>query len=148
MLKAFSKVFHKTPPHGATDDLQPEDFVHAQVTTNPPRQHIKRTSGLRLRQQNQNPAGLGIHSPTAPQSSGQNAVVSPNRNTDSGGGRLAWPHMTEAAYPAGQPNKRVPMQHRMEQPVVQPRLHVKGPAQGTDGRFALTKDNLEWHMRM
>ncbi|KAJ2555268.1 hypothetical protein EV175_002314 [Coemansia sp. RSA 1933] len=154
MLKAFSKVFHKTPPQGAPDDPPPEDFTHAQVTTDSSRQHITRASGIRLRQQNPSPsaAGLGIHSPTVPQNSigsTQNAVVSPNRNMGGGGGaRLAWPHMTEAAYPAGQPNKRVSMQHRIEQHVVQPRLHVKGPAQGTESRFALTKENLEWHMRM
>ncbi|KAJ1666940.1 hypothetical protein IW140_003358 [Coemansia sp. RSA 1813] len=153
MLKAFSKVFHKTPPQGAPDDLQPEDFAHAQVTADP-RQHIKRASGIRLRQQTPNSAGLGIHSPTVPQNStggGQIVVVSPNRNPGSsggGGGRLAWPHMTEGAYPAGQPNKRVSLHHRMEQQLVQPRLHVKGPGQGTDGRFALTKDNLDWHLRM
>ncbi|KAJ2814943.1 hypothetical protein IWW50_006977, partial [Coemansia erecta] len=35
----------------------------------------------------------------------------------------------------------------MEQQM-QPRLHLKGPAQGIDGRFPLTSDNIEWHMRM
>ncbi|KAJ2517520.1 hypothetical protein H4217_003917 [Coemansia sp. RSA 1939] len=152
MLKAFSKVFHKTPPQGAPDDLrlQPEDLAHAHVTEDA-RNNISRGSGARLRQQNPHSSGLGIHSAMAPQNTATNALagaVSPNRNAPGGGSRLAWPHVAEDSYPPGLPNKRASLHRRMEQQLVQPRLHVKGPAQGTDGRFPLTKDNLEWHLRM
>ncbi|KAJ2162657.1 hypothetical protein GGF46_000530 [Coemansia sp. RSA 552] len=43
--------------------------------------------------------------------------------------------------------KRASLQYRVEQQM-QPRLHLKGSAQGADGRFPLTTDNVDWHLRM
>ncbi|KAJ1965306.1 hypothetical protein GGI12_000866, partial [Dipsacomyces acuminosporus] len=31
---------------------------------------------------------------------------------------------------------------------MQPRLHLKSPPPGSDGKFALTSDNIEWHLRL
>ncbi|KAI9502841.1 hypothetical protein BX070DRAFT_153363 [Coemansia spiralis] len=154
MLKAFSKVFHKTPPQDTSPDgHSPGDFVHAQATESQNlsalQQGAKRASGLQQRQQH--PAGLGIQNPQ-PMQAGLTNISSPNRTTTNGA-RLAWPLASDAAvasaaYPAGEHNKRISLHHRMEQQLVQPRLHLKGSAHGVDGRFALTSDNIEWHLRL
>ncbi|KAJ2797941.1 hypothetical protein H4R20_005003 [Coemansia guatemalensis] len=43
--------------------------------------------------------------------------------------------------------KRMSLQYRIGQQV-QPRLHLRAPPPGTDGRFQLTRNNIEWHLRM
>ncbi|KAJ2722887.1 hypothetical protein GGI07_003014 [Coemansia sp. Benny D115] len=116
MLKAFSKVFHKTSPQHGTS----EEPVKAGSTP-----------------------GLGVDG---------GAVLS-RGGLELGGGpgsprrRNAGEENQQPSRQAIEPSRRMSLQRRVEQQM-QPRLHVKSPAPGVDGRFALTSDNIEWHLRM
>ncbi|KAJ2099626.1 hypothetical protein IW146_009737, partial [Coemansia sp. RSA 922] len=75
------------------------------------------------------------------------SLTSPRRNAaevGAGGAHI----QTPALGPIASPAKRTSVQQRAEHNPLQPRLHLKGPAPGVDGRFALTADNIEWHLRL
>ncbi|KAJ2339684.1 hypothetical protein GGF43_006590, partial [Coemansia sp. RSA 2618] len=128
MLKAFSKVFHKA--HGAADE--PQSGTRALEDGGRP--VAKRVL------ERHHPAELGLGT--------GDAHGGPPRRNGGGGGGYSRPRALDVGVrPARDPGKRISLQHRMEQQM-QPRLHLKGPAQGIDGRFPLTSDNIEWHMRM
>ncbi|KAJ2740884.1 hypothetical protein GGI20_005560, partial [Coemansia sp. BCRC 34301] len=132
MLKAFTKVFHKSQgPHdeqltnGTLDAHQPP-------AKQPPKRVLERRH---------------------PSASGQDAdgilslLPSPRRNAAEAGASSA--HVqTPALGPIASPAKRTSVLQRSEKHPPQPRLHLKGPAPGVDGRFALTADNIEWHLRL
>ncbi|KAJ2499784.1 hypothetical protein GGH96_003217 [Coemansia sp. RSA 1972] len=127
MLKAFSKVFHKS--QGAADE------AHSGTRELDGGGHPVAKRVL----ERHRPAELGLDA-------GDARGESPRRNGGSGSG-YPRPHALDIGMrPAREPGKRASLQHRMEQ--MQPRLHLKGPAQGVDGRFPLSSDNIEWHMRM
>ncbi|KAI9477369.1 hypothetical protein LPJ78_001796 [Coemansia sp. RSA 989] len=132
MLKAFSKVFHKS--HGAADEPQAVTRGAESDSQLPSKRVLER----------HRPAELGLGSVAGP---GDRNSSSPRRNGGSGN-RYSRPHALDVGMrPVKDPGKRASLQQRMEQHM-QPRLHVKGPAQGSDGRFPLTSDNIDWHLRM
>ncbi|KAJ2493870.1 hypothetical protein IWW37_000256 [Coemansia sp. RSA 2050] len=134
MLKAFSKVFHKAQgPHdeqlaaAAPDPLQPSA-----------KQPLKRA--LERRQ-------ASSPSQDAAGAVGVLGLTSPRRNAAEVG--VSGAHVISPALgPIASPAKRTSIQQRPEHSVLQPRLHLKSPAPGVDGRFALTADNIEWHLRL
>ncbi|KAJ2456444.1 hypothetical protein GGF42_003239, partial [Coemansia sp. RSA 2424] len=78
---------------------------------------------------------------------GVHNLVSPRRNAAEVGASGAHAQ-TPALGPIASSAKRTSVLQRSEQHPLQPRLHLKGPAPGVDGRFALTADNIEWHLRL
>ncbi|KAJ2014127.1 hypothetical protein GGI06_003638 [Coemansia sp. S85] len=133
MLKAFSKVFHKAQgPHdeqlaAAPDALQPSA-----------KQPLKRA--LERRQ-------ASSPSQDAAGAAGVLGLISPRRNAAEVGASGA--HVVSPGLgPIASPAKRTSIQQRPEHSMLQPRLHLKSPAPGVDGRFALTADNIEWHLRL
>ncbi|KAJ2855236.1 hypothetical protein J3B02_002279 [Coemansia erecta] len=137
MLKAFSKVFHKT--QGSPDEQLKGGAAHGQVSgaqlqpTAPPPEHALRHTSERV-----HVAGLGVD---------VSSLGSQRRNA--GEDSQPRPFVVDGGMrSAKEPSRRVSLQQRIEQQI-QPRLHMKSPTQGTtDGRFALTADNIEWHLRM
>ncbi|KAJ1806578.1 hypothetical protein LPJ56_006363, partial [Coemansia sp. RSA 2599] len=136
MLKAFSKVFHKT--QGSPDEQLKGGAAHGQVSgaqlqpAAAPPQHTLRHTSERV-----HVVGLGVDA---------NSLGSQRRNA----GEDSQPRPLAAdsgVRPAKEPSRRVSLQQRIEQQI-QPRLHMKSPTQSTDGRFALTADNIDWHLRM
>ncbi|KAJ1898905.1 hypothetical protein LPJ66_002461 [Kickxella alabastrina] len=136
MLKAFSKVFHKSvsspeeqSKHGPTNT----QVVGAHQST--AQQTTKKTSDAHQT------AGFLVDSAVSRGGDGI-GLSTPCRNAGDGGqGR---PYAQEAnARHTSEAFGRAPTQQH-----VQPRLHMKPPAQGVDGRLPLTNDNLEWHLRM
>ncbi|KAJ2860740.1 hypothetical protein GGH94_005332 [Coemansia aciculifera] len=134
MLKAFSKVFHKSQgPHDEQPAAAAPDAHQSQA-----KQPVKRT--LERRQ-----ASASGHD--AAGAAGVLNLTSPRRNAaevGAGGAHV----QTPALGPIASPAKRTSVQQRPEHNPLQPRLHLKGPAPGVDGRFALTADNIEWHLRL
>ncbi|KAJ2804055.1 hypothetical protein H4S07_004315, partial [Coemansia furcata] len=134
MLKAFSKVFHKSQgPHD-------EQLADAMPDAHPPqaKQPLKRT--LERRQ-------VSATGQDAAGAAGVLSLASPRRNAaevGAGGAHI----QTPALGPTVSPARRTSVQQRPEHNALQPRLHLKGPAPGVDGRFALTADNIEWHLRL
>ncbi|KAJ2713423.1 galactokinase, partial [Coemansia spiralis] len=122
MLKAFTKVFHKSHD-------PPEEQPAA-------RRVLER----------HRPAELGLGS------AGQAARVPDARAQGAprrvGAGSYAPLPPPMGAQPTKDAGQHTSLQYRMEQQQVLPRLHVKAPASGPDGGFPLTAENLEWHLRM
>ncbi|KAJ1726841.1 hypothetical protein LPJ61_004926, partial [Coemansia biformis] len=135
MLKAFSKVFHKShDPPG--DPPAPRGAAQVRTAEGPP-------PARRVLERHQ-PAELGLDGSGSP----ARAKGAPRR-----GGASSYPHPRPhmGAHPTKEFVRRTSLQYRMEQQQqqqMQPRLHVKGPAQNPDGGFPLTAENLEWHLRM
>ncbi|KAJ1999619.1 hypothetical protein GGI04_004306 [Coemansia thaxteri] len=122
MLKAFSKVFHKS--HGE----QPADT--AADGQAPQKRVLERHHAVGAGR-----AADVSHSLTSPRRAGGEALA-----------RLA--AVGPAASPSNEAGKRTSVLQRAEHHSPQPRLHLKGPAPGVDGRFLLTADNIEWHLRL
>ncbi|PIA14694.1 hypothetical protein COEREDRAFT_10121 [Coemansia reversa NRRL 1564] len=134
MLKAFSKVFHKA--QGVADE--PTRSTTTEHPGGGPPSATKRV----LERHRPVETGLGnggadsremeVHAPRSP----------PHR---SGFVQASMPDA--GVQTATELTKRVSLQHRIGQQV-QPRLHLRAPPPGTDGRFQLTRSNIEWHLRM
>ncbi|KAJ1722097.1 hypothetical protein LPJ53_003466 [Coemansia erecta] len=134
MLKAFSKVFHKSQGHA--DEQLKGGPAHVQVS------------------------GAALQQPDTPQPNLRRTPERQNYPAESGAAYLQRRNAGEDAQPRAfvpeggggrppEPSRRVSLQKRIEQQL-QPRLHMKSPgsSQSADGRFALTADNIEWHLRM
>ncbi|KAJ2786959.1 hypothetical protein GGI15_001120 [Coemansia interrupta] len=132
MLKAFTKVFHKSQGHG--DEQLKGGAAQVQVsgaTLQPaeaPTSHLQR---LAVERQNSADVSGNLRRNAGEEAQARGFVP------EQGGGRPA------------EASRRVSLQKRIEQQL-QPRLHMKSPSasQAADGRFALTADNIEWHLRM
>ncbi|KAJ2899033.1 hypothetical protein IWW38_001147 [Coemansia aciculifera] len=129
MLKAFTKVFHKS--QGPNDEQLASGTPNSQQQ--PEKPALKRTIERRH------------PSASSKDAAGVLGLTSPRRNAAEVGSAHA---QAQALGAATSPAKRTSVLQRSEQHPLQPRLHLKGPAPGVDGRFALTADNIEWHLRL
>ncbi|KAJ2592214.1 hypothetical protein H4R99_006483, partial [Coemansia sp. RSA 1722] len=120
MLKAFSKVFHKT--QGSPDEQLKGGAAHGHASGVPlqpaatPPQPVPRHTSERVQA-----AGLGVD---------VSSLGSQRRNA--GEDNLPRPFAADGGMrSAKEPSRRVSLQQRIEQQI-QPRLHMKSPSQGTD----------------
>ncbi|KAJ1842203.1 hypothetical protein LPJ70_003915 [Coemansia sp. RSA 2708] len=120
MLKAFSKVFHKS-----------QDADEARVAGDDGAAGPRRV----LERQRAGDVGAGA------------AGGAGEARRSGGGGYPRSPALDVGMRAGKEAGRRAGLAQRKEQALA-PRLHLRGPAQGVDGRFPLTSDNIEWHMRM
>ncbi|KAJ1938799.1 hypothetical protein EC988_007482, partial [Linderina pennispora] len=129
MLKAFSRVFHKTQSH--------EDGIEGQsLPTNEPNGVPDQHGGQRVLERKQ-PAGLGV-----PRAAGKGVGSPRSGNHHHPHSSYARPLAKDIAAAYG--GKDLPRRTSFQQP----KLHMKGPPPGSDGTYPLTSDNIEWHLRM
>ncbi|KAJ2617590.1 hypothetical protein H4S08_000231 [Coemansia sp. RSA 1365] len=134
MLKAFSKVFHKA--QGVADEP-----TRSTTTEQPGGGPLPATKRVLERQR---PVETGL---------GSGGADSREMEVHASRSPLHRSGFVQAAVPdagvqtATELTKRVSLQHRIGQQV-QPRLHLRAPPPGTDGQFQLTRNNIEWHLRM